>query len=239
MEVQLQLLGLLEATERRGYPIKVALVAGAEDLVDDLAMLRTPQRYASTVASTIEHELEAPVLIVTPFGIGVAGNARRTASCDRLTPGMRASSSAGLDVPPDPDGDDLARTAMAAVRRIARAGGHPLPRPRRRRPSRPLPAVEAGSVATVVVQRARSRGGSGGLLWAAPGMCPPPADAGALPALAAVGGRLKGLDTPRHGAWSAYPTPRRVTTSWGLDGSRSILRLRFQMCASQARTLPM
>ena len=43
-QVQLELLGLLQATERRGYPIKVALVAGEEDLVEDLAMLRTPQR---------------------------------------------------------------------------------------------------------------------------------------------------------------------------------------------------
>ena len=61
VEVQLQLLGLLQATERRGYPIKVALVAGAEDLVDDLARMRTPQRYANTVASMIAHELEAPI----------------------------------------------------------------------------------------------------------------------------------------------------------------------------------
>jgi hypothetical protein len=48
--VQVQVLGLLQATERRGYPIKVALVAGAEDVVDDLTMLRTPQRYATSVA---------------------------------------------------------------------------------------------------------------------------------------------------------------------------------------------
>ena len=77
VEVQLQLLGLLQATERRGYPIKVALVAGAEDLVDDLSLMRAPQRYAGTVASTLSGELEAPVLVVTPFGIGVAGNGLR------------------------------------------------------------------------------------------------------------------------------------------------------------------
>ena len=77
VEVQLQLLGLLQAAERRGYPIKVALVAGVEDLVDDLAMMRAPQRYAGTVASMIERELAAPVLVVTPFGLGVAGNGVR------------------------------------------------------------------------------------------------------------------------------------------------------------------
>ena len=72
---QLELLGLLEAAERRGYPIKVALVAGPEDLVEDLGMLRTPQRYARPVAALIERRLTAPVLIVTPYGAGVAGRA--------------------------------------------------------------------------------------------------------------------------------------------------------------------
>ena len=40
VEVQLQLLGLLQATERRGYPIKVALVAGAEDLLRFLVRVK-------------------------------------------------------------------------------------------------------------------------------------------------------------------------------------------------------
>ena len=61
----------------------MAIVAGPEDLVDDLGMLKPPQRYAETVATLIEHRLEAPVLIVTPYGAGVAG----TASVDgRLRP---------------------------------------------------------------------------------------------------------------------------------------------------------
>ena len=233
VDVQLQLLGLLQATERRGYPIKVALVAGAEDLVDDLTMLKTPQRYATTVASTIEHDLEAPVLVITPFGIGISGNGRRNGVLRPLTARDARKLVRGLGVPPDPEGDDLARTAMAAVRRVARAGGHPsaAPRPARR-------AGHARCRGWKYRDSGRSASQKPGREWrpslGSPGMCPPAADAGALPALAAVGGRLTGLDTPRHGAWSAYPTPRRVTTSSGLDGSRSILRLRFQMCASQA-----
>ena len=39
--------------------------------------MRTPQRYANRVASTIERDLEAPVLIVTRYGIGVSGNGLR------------------------------------------------------------------------------------------------------------------------------------------------------------------
>jgi hypothetical protein len=167
VDVQLQLLGLLQATERRGYPIKVALVAGAEDLVDDLTMLRTPQRYANTVASMIEHDLEAPVLVITPFGIGISGNGRRNGVLRPLTARDARKLVRGLGVPPDPEGDDLARTAMAAVRRVARAGGHALPR-RVPPAERATPAVEAGSVATAVVQRDRSWSGSGGLLWTLP-----------------------------------------------------------------------
>ena len=127
MEVQLQLLGLLQATERRGYPIKVALVAGAEDLVDDLAMMRAPQRYATAVASMIERELEAPVLVVTPHGLGVAGNGVRNGVLRPITAANARTLVHGFEVTPNAQGDELARTAMAAVRRIARAGGHPLP----------------------------------------------------------------------------------------------------------------
>jgi hypothetical protein len=124
---QLELLGLLEAAERRGYPIKVAIVAGPEDLVDDVGMLKTPQRYAEAVAALIERRLTAPVLIVTPYGAGVAGRA----SVDgRLRPVATADAGSllrGIRVPRQASGDQLAVTAMVAVRRIARAGGHALP----------------------------------------------------------------------------------------------------------------
>ena len=166
VEVQLQLLGLLEATERRGYPVKVALVAGEEDLVDNVGMLKTPQRYADTVASTIAHELEAPVLIVTPFGLGVAGNAATNGVLRPLTPGESRKLTRGIDVEGGGDGDGLARTAMTAVRRIARAGGHPLPD--RVAPAKPTAVPAAtGSAVTTPVEREASGSGGGSLLWLA------------------------------------------------------------------------
>ena len=164
VEVQLQLLGLLQATERRGYPVKVALVAGTEDLVEDLTPLKTPQRYANTVASTIQHDLDAPVLVVTPFGLGVAGNAARNGVLRPITPGYARRLVRGLRVPGDGDGDALARAAMAAVRRIARAGDHPLPA--RVAPAEPVTAsVATGPAAPVPVERGGSGGGGGSLLW--------------------------------------------------------------------------
>jgi hypothetical protein len=165
VEVQLQLLGLLQATERRDYPIKVALVAGAEDLVDDLSLMREPQRYAGTVASTLSRELEAPVLVVTPFGIGVAGKGLRHGVLRPITARDARTLVGGVEVPADAGGDDLARTAMVAVRRIARAAGRPLPA--RVAPARQVvpPAVPAGPAETAAVER--GGGGSGALPWGA------------------------------------------------------------------------
>jgi hypothetical protein len=108
--VELELLGLLQAAERRGYPIKVALVASEADLTDEPSLLRRPQRYADFVRRELGANVRAPVVVVTPFGFGVSGTGR-----------IR-----GLEVPRR-DGDALARAAMAAVRQVARAGGHPLP----------------------------------------------------------------------------------------------------------------
>ena len=67
------------------------------------------------------------MLIVTPYGAGVAGRA----SVDgRLRPVGGADARALLGdvhLTREADGDQLAATAMTAVRRIARAGGHALP----------------------------------------------------------------------------------------------------------------
>jgi hypothetical protein len=121
--LELELLGLLQAAERRGYPIKVALVAAA-DLPDNPRMLRAPERYAGFVAGELEMagDVRAPVLVVTPHGFGVAGRERTR----YVSPG-RARALAPHVAAPGDSGDAMARAAIAGVRRIARAGGHPLP----------------------------------------------------------------------------------------------------------------
>jgi hypothetical protein len=88
------------------------LVAAPEDLSDNAELLRSPQRYAELVA--LEFELDTPVVIVSPHGVGAAG--------PELAATLR-----GVDVPRQADGDDLAKTGMVAVRRLAAASGHPLP----------------------------------------------------------------------------------------------------------------
>jgi hypothetical protein len=105
------LLGLLQAAEKLGYPIKVALVGSEDDLVEQPGMLKTPQRYARFVADQLSAGV--PIVVVTPYGIGVTG--------------VKPSLVRALAVDPHATGDDLARVATAVVRRAARAAGRPLP----------------------------------------------------------------------------------------------------------------
>ena len=128
-QVELQLAGLLEAARQAGYPIKVGIVGSQDDLTEDPGMYETPQRYAEDVGEALgTRNVKAPVLIVTPNGFGIAGvqevggrlRAVRRSDAGALLGGVRTS--------PGATGDELARTAMTAIRRIAAAGGHPLPR---------------------------------------------------------------------------------------------------------------
>jgi hypothetical protein len=112
LQAELDLLGHLQAAGRRGYPVKVALVAGADDVAETPELLRRPQRHADVVASEVR--LQAPVVIVSPYGLGVAG------------PKLHGDFD-GVDVPQQANGDQLARTAIVAVRRLAAAAGRPLP----------------------------------------------------------------------------------------------------------------
>ena len=133
-QVELELAGLLEAARQAGYPIKVGLVGSPDDLTEDASMFKKPQPYAEYVSAVLgAPNVKAPLLIVTPNGIGVSGAQELDG---RLRPVRRADARGllgGARTSPDATGDELARAAMLAVRRIAQAGGHPLPRPCRAR----------------------------------------------------------------------------------------------------------
>ena len=128
-EVELRLIGLLRAAQADGYPIKVALVANADDLAYDTSMLRRPQDYAEFVTRELGGPiaLNAPLLVITPFGFGVSGRELRGGKLEVVHRESAQELVEGLSISRRAKGDELATTAMAAVRRIARAGGHPLP----------------------------------------------------------------------------------------------------------------
>ena len=72
--------------------------------------------------------LRAPVLIVTPHGFGLGGKQPRGGTLSPITRPLAAELARGLPLAKEADGNALARTAMVAIRRLAAAGGHPLPK---------------------------------------------------------------------------------------------------------------
>ena len=113
-DVELQLIGVLDAAKDAGFPLKVAIVSSEADVADNPEMLNKPQEYADYVVGALVGSrvpVDGPVVIVTPVGIGVAG------------PGAEDMAS----VKTGQGGDALARAAMTAVRDIAAKAGHPLP----------------------------------------------------------------------------------------------------------------
>jgi hypothetical protein len=72
--------------------------------------------------------LRAPVLIVTPHRLGLGGKQPRDGTPTPITPPLAAELARGLPLAKKADGNALARTAMVAVRHLAAAGGHPLPK---------------------------------------------------------------------------------------------------------------
>ena len=126
--VELQLIGLLRASATRGYPVKIALVANADDL-EDASMLARPQAYADYLQRELGGPavLRAPLLVITPTGFGVSGRELRDGHLQPVPPAARWLPLRGLHVSPAADGNALALTASASVRRIAAAAGMPLP----------------------------------------------------------------------------------------------------------------
>jgi hypothetical protein len=121
---------VLDAAAARGYPIKVALIANDGDTGGEPEPLTDTQTYVATVSEQLEGvtRLEAPVLIVTPDGYGLGGRQPRGGTLVQLTPRLAASLTRELPLAEDAEGTALARAAIVAVRRLAAAGGHPLPK---------------------------------------------------------------------------------------------------------------
>ena len=127
--VELQLRGVLDAAAARGYPIKVVLFANEHDTGGEPEPLEDTQTYVKTVSDDLEavSPLRAPVLIVTPDRLGLGGTQPRGGAPTPITPAIAAELARGLPLAKEAEGNALARTAMVAVRRLAAAGGHPLP----------------------------------------------------------------------------------------------------------------
>jgi hypothetical protein len=121
---------VLDAAAARGYPIKVVLFADENDTGGELEPLEDTQTYVTTVSNDLAamRALRAPVLIVTPHRFGLGGSQPRGGTLTAVTPSLAAELTRDLPLAKKADGNALARTAIVAVRRLAAAGGHPLPK---------------------------------------------------------------------------------------------------------------
>lgn len=113
-----QLSALLQTAARRGYPIRVALVASRGDLGSVTALWRQPVTYARFLGQELAFVHKGPLLVVMPNGFGLT-------RLGRPLPGESALASRGAPG----TGAGLAGAAITAVRRAAAAAGHPLPVP--------------------------------------------------------------------------------------------------------------
>jgi len=127
-ELELQLGAMLQASAAKGYPIKVALV-GSEDDLTDPEMLGEPQRYAELIAAQLTESrvLKAPILVVSPFGLGLSGAWIRDGQLAVIDSAEARALVGAIRLPDGAGGDDLARTAMTEVRELASSAGKPLP----------------------------------------------------------------------------------------------------------------
>ena len=126
--LELRLIGLLRAASAQGYPVKIALIANADDL-EDASMLGRPQAYAEYIQRELggASSLRAPLVVIGPSGFGVSGRELRNGRLQSIRGATAWPPLRGLSVPPDAEGDVLARTALAVVRRATGAAGRPLP----------------------------------------------------------------------------------------------------------------
>jgi hypothetical protein len=130
LRVERRLRGVLDAAAARGYPIKVALIANDGDTGGEPEPLADTQTYVATVSEQLEsvRRLEAPVLIVTPDSYGLAGSQPRDGTLTHVTPALATALTRELPLAEKAEGTALARAAIVAVRRLAAAGGHALPK---------------------------------------------------------------------------------------------------------------
>jgi hypothetical protein len=110
---------LLKTTRKAGFPLKVAIIADPKDLGAVPQFFGKPQSYAPFLQSEIAFNSKKPLLVVMPTGYGAAA----------LPPGSETGLQ-GLAPPKSAAGEDLGRSAVAAILKLSAAAGHPVPAPK-------------------------------------------------------------------------------------------------------------
>jgi hypothetical protein len=110
-----ELVGLLADSKRKGFPLKVAVIATRSDLGSVPSLFGKPQQYARFLGQEDYYFFKDELLVVMPNGYGLYKRARLPAA-DR-------AAVAALPAPGTADGDLLVAAASHAVRVLAARHG--------------------------------------------------------------------------------------------------------------------
>ena len=110
---QVQLGAMLKAAARGGLPVRVAIIAGRQDLGAVTALWRKPRSYARFLGIELSLTYRQRLLVVMPNGFGFSWPGHATDAAYRLLAG----------VPIRAGGGGLFRAASTAVTRLAAARG--------------------------------------------------------------------------------------------------------------------
>jgi hypothetical protein len=110
---------LVKTARNRGFPLKVAIVAQPKDLGAVPQFFGRPQSYAPFLESEIAFNTRKPLLVVMPSGYGLAA-----------MPVGAANALQGFAPPKSAGGEDLGRSAVAAIVKLSAAVGKPVPAPK-------------------------------------------------------------------------------------------------------------
>ncbi|MGO9754908.1 MAG: hypothetical protein ACLP8S_31435 [Solirubrobacteraceae bacterium] len=114
---QPRLVAVLQAAEREGFPIRVAVIAHQDDLGSVASLWGRSVAYARFLGEELSFVYRGQVLVVMPNGLGLftVGS----------LPKAEITALAAISAPGS--GTRLASSAIAAVRVLAAAAGHTLP----------------------------------------------------------------------------------------------------------------
>ena len=144
VQQQVALGGALKAAARKGFPIRVAIIASPQDLGAVTELWRKPRAYARFLGIELSLAYKQRLLVVMPNGFGFNWPDHSTSSAYRLLSGIAIRAGGG----------GLFGAASAAVRKLAAANGIKLASPVTR-PSGSAPARGSSS------NRAAQASGSG------------------------------------------------------------------------------
>ena len=114
---QAQLASLLASAHGRGFPARVAVIAGPVDLGSVSALWRQPENYARFLGQELSLNFKGPVVVVMANGYGFYERGAQSASEQQALRRLPAP------------GRELGSAALTAVQRLAASAGHTLPAP--------------------------------------------------------------------------------------------------------------